>query len=408
VKVRLSEIPGLVRVARPPAPYGVRSLARCFSIDDLGRLARRRLPAGVRGYLEGGGEDEHTLRRNRAAFNEIELLPRVLEEVSELETGVTVLGSRVPLPIALSPVGAPRMFHHEGELAVARAARHSGIPFGVSTLGTVSVEEVAAETDAPLWFQLYVWGDRGAAKEAVARARAAGFSALLLSVDTTVRSKRERELRAGMTLPSPQLTLGTFADGALHPAWSWRFLTSDAIGFPNIDPSGPASRAAVGDMFDGTVRWEDLEWIRDAWEGPIALKGVLSAHEAVRAADEGLDAVIVSNHGGRQLDHVPATIDVLPRVVDAVEGRIEVLLDSGVRRGTDIVAALALGARAVLIGRAYLYGLAAAGAPGVRHAIDILAHELRMAMALCGVSRAADLDRSLIGRTAARRSGSPG
>jgi L-lactate dehydrogenase (cytochrome) len=288
------------------------------------------------------------------------------------------------------------MFHHEGELAVARAAGHAGIPYGISTLGTVSVEAVAAATTAPLWFQLYVWGDRGEGREAVARARAAGFRALLLSVDTSVRSKRERELHSGLNLPTPQLALRTFLDGALHPDWSWHFLGSEAITFPNIAPGGPRSREKLEDMFDGTVRWEDLGWIRDAWDGPIALKGVVNAEEARRAADEGLDAVIVSNHGGRQLDHVPATIDVLPDVLDAVDGRLEVLLDSGVRRGSDIVAAVALGARAVLVGRAHLYGLAAAGEAGVRHAIDILAHELRMTMALTGATRIGELDPGLV------------
>jgi L-lactate dehydrogenase (cytochrome) len=307
-----------------------------------------------------------------------------------------VLGCRAPLPIVLSPVGAPRMIHHDGELAVARAAGHVGLPYGISTLGTVAVEDVAAAAGAPLWFQLYVWGDRGAAREALARARAAGYRALLLSVDTTVRSKREREVHAGLTLPKPYLRPRTLMDGALHPSWAWHFLTSEAISFPNIGPPGPASRAKVEAMFDGTVSWDDLDWIRDAWDGPIALKGVLRADDALRAADEGLDGVIVSNHGGRQLDHVPATIEVLPEIVEAVEGRLEVLLDSGIRRGSDIVAALALGARAVLVGRAHLYGLAAAGEAGVRHAIDILARELRMTMALCGVPRLADLDRSLV------------
>jgi L-lactate dehydrogenase (cytochrome) len=405
--VRPAEIPRLVRVARPPAPYGVRALARCFSIEDLARLARRRLPSGARGYLEGGGEDEHTLRRNRAAFDAIELLPRVLADVSRVDTSTTVLGRRLPLPLVLSPVGGPRMFHHEGELAVARAAGHAGVPYAISTLGTCSVEDVAAAARAPLWFQLYVWGDRGEAREAVARARAAGFEALLLTADTTVRSKRERELRSGLHLPSPHLTLRTFADGALHPSWSWHFLTSEAIGFPNLAPSGPASRGRVEEMFDGTVSWDDLEWIRDCWDGPIVLKGVLRAEVARRAADEGLDAVIVSNHGGRQLDHVPAAIEVLSEVVDAVEGRLEVLMDSGVRRGSDIVAALALGARAVLVGRAHLYGLAAAGEPGVRHAIDILARELRMTMALCGATSVAELDRGLIRERDASRSQAP-
>jgi L-lactate dehydrogenase (cytochrome) len=406
--MKLQEIPSLMRVARPPAPYGVRALDRCYSIEDLARIARRRLPSGARAYLEGGGEDEHTLRRNRAAFDEIELLPQALHDVSRVDTATTVLGRRAPLPIVLAPVGAPRMFHHEGELAVARAARHAGVPYAISTLGTVSVEAVAAETDVPLWFQLYVWGDRSAAREALARARAAGFHALLLSIDTAVRSKRERELHAGLSLPMPDLRLRTFLDGALHPPWAWHFLTSEAVGFPNISRSGPESRAKVEEMFDGTVTWADLDWIRDAWDGPIGIKGVLRADEARRAADAGLDVVVVSNHGGRQLDHVPATIDVLADVVDAVDGRLEVLLDSGIRRGSDIVAALALGARAVLIGRGHLYGLAAAGEEGVRHAIDILAHELRMTMALTGAARIDDLSRDVLRRPerhAARRSG---
>lgn len=394
--MRLREIPALVRVARPAAPYGVRALDRCFSVEDLARVARRRLPVGARGYLDGGGEGEFTMRRNRAAFDAIQLLPRTLVDVGHVDTATTVLGSRVPLPIALAPVGGPRLFHHEGELAVARAVRDAGIPYGLSTLGTTSIEALAAETDTPLWFQLYLWGDRGVAREAVARARAAGFRALLVTTDTTVRSKRERELRAGVQLPNPELTLSTLADGARHPAWAWHFLTSDVIAFPNVAPPGAPSRERVTGMFDGTLSWRDLEWIRELWDGPIALKGVLRADEARQAADEGLDAVIVSNHGGRQLDHVPAAIEVLPGIVDAVEGRLEVLLDSGVRRGSDIVAALALGARAVLVGRAHLYGLAAAGEAGVRHAIDILAQELRMAMALSGAARIADLDRSLI------------
>ena len=394
--MRLGETLSLMRVARPSAPYGARSLARCYSIEDVARKARRRLPVGARAYLEGGSEGEYTLRRNRAAFDRLEFVPDMPRDVSRVDTATTVLGERLALPIALSPVGAPRMFHHEGERAVARAAGHAGIPYGLSSLATVSVEEVASQTDAPLWFQVYVWGDRGEAKEAVTRARAAGFKALLFSVDTAVRSKREREKRAGLNLPRPQLTLKTLLDGAAHPGWAWHFLTSEPISFPNIGPPDHRSREKLTEMFDGTACWEDLDWMREIWDGPILIKGVLGAHEAIRAADAGVDGVIVSNHGGRQLDHVPATIDVLSEVVDAVGDRIEVLVDSGFRRGTDIAAALALGARAVLVGRAHLYGLAAAGEAGVRHAIDILAHELRMTMALCGARSIAELDRGLI------------
>jgi|tagenome__1003787_1003787.scaffolds.fasta_scaffold20886645_2 L-lactate dehydrogenase (cytochrome) len=396
--MRLSETLHLLRPARPPAPYGAQTLARCYSIEDVARQARRRLPLGSRAYLDGGGEGEYTLRRNRAAFDDLEFLPRQPGDVSSVDTSTTVLGERVPLPFALSPVGGPRMFHHEGELAVARAARRAGIPYGISTLATTSVEDVAAQTDTPLWFQLYIWGDRAQSKDALARAKAAGYRALLVSIDTTVRSKREREKRAGLELPDPDLPVTTLVEGALHPGWAWHFLTSPTISFPNIGPPDQRSLREMPAMFDGTVSWADLDWIRELWDGPILAKGVLRPEEAIEAAERGLDGVVVSNHGGRQLDHLPATIDVLPQIVDAAADRLEVLIDSGFRRGSDIAAALALGARAVLIGRAHLYGLAAAGEAGVRHCIDILAQELRMTMQLCGARTVADLNPSLIRR----------
>jgi L-lactate dehydrogenase (cytochrome) len=395
--MNLSEIRELIHVGRGEAPYGVQALARCHGIGDLRRLARRRLPAAAFGYLEGGGEDEWTMRRNREVFGQVELVPRVLRAVSQPDTATTVLGTPMPLPLALSPIGAPRMFHHEGELAVARAARHAGLPYGISTLATQPIEAIAAAAQgSPLWFQLYLWGDRATARKLVAQARAAGYRALLLTVDTSVRSNRERELRHGVVLPNPELTPRTVVNGALHPAWAWHFLTSPALGFPNLSASGLTSRQRLAEMFDGTVGWPDLDWIRQEWDGPIALKGVLSADDARRAAGQGVDAVIVSNHGGRQQDHVPAALEVLPGIADAVGDRVEVLFDSGIRRGSDIATALALGARAVLVGRAHLYGLAAAGEPGVRHAIDILAGQLRTSMALCGAATLADLDRSLI------------
>lgn len=396
--MRPREIAELVRVSRPPAPYGARRLARTYSIEDVAGVARKRLARGARDYLEGGGEDEYTLRRNRAAFDHYEIVPSALHDVSEVDTSTTALGSELPVPVILSPVGGPRLLHHEGELAVARAACHARIPYAISTLATVSLERIAAETVGDLWFQLYLWGDRGVAKELLARAQDAGYRALLFSIDVSVRSKRERELHAGVKLPKPDLTLRTFLDGALHPSWSWRFLTSDAVSFPNVEGAHGTSGGSpsLSDMFDGTVCWDDLDWIRDVWKGPIALKGILSPDDARRAADTGVDAIVVSNHGGRQLDHLPATIDVLPGIVDAVGDRVEVLFDSGIRRGTDILTALALGARAVLVGRAHLYGLAAAGEAGVRHAVDILSEELRTAMALAGVTRLSEIDRRLV------------
>jgi len=399
--MRLTETLPLLRIARPATPPGARSLARCRSIEDVARKARRRLPKGARGYLDSGAEGEYTLRRNRAAFDELELVAQTLHEVDAVDTATTVLGRRIELPFALAPVGGPRMFHHEGELAAVRAARRAGIPYGVSTLATTSVEDVAAQAPGtPLWFQLYVWGDRGEAREAVARARAAGFEALLFSIDTTVRSKREREQRAGLDLPHPYLSLDTFLDGALHPNWAWHFLTSDTISFPNIGPPDHRSREKLTDMFDGTVTLADLDWIRELWDGPLLLKGVMRPEQALQAVDAGLDGVIVSNHGGRQLDHAPATIDVLPGIVQAAGEQLEVLVDSGFRRGSDIAVALALGAKAVLLGRAHLYGLAAAGEGGVRHCIEILAEELRMTMGLCGARSVAELDGTLIRRRA--------
>ena len=394
--MKFSEAVRLLRIKRPTAPYGAFTLARCYSIDDVARVARVRLPLATRAYLDNGGQGEYTLHRNRAALDTIELLPDQPRDVTSVDTTTTVLGQRVPFPIVLSPVGAPRFFHHEGERAVARAAGHAGIPYGISTLATVPIEEIATQAKGPLWFQLYAWGDRQDAQKAVERAHAAGFQALLLSVDTNVRALREREKRCGLDLPTPELSLPTFLEGVLHPTWAWHFLTSEAISFPNIGPPDHRSRDKINDMFDGSVSWDDLKWIRQVWDRPLLLKGVLRPEEAVRAAELGLEGIVVSNHGGRQLDHVPATIDVLPDIVDAVQGRLEVLVDSGFRRGSDVVAALALGAKAVLVGRAYLYGLAAAGEAGVRHCIDILASELRMTMALCGATSVKELDRHLL------------
>jgi L-lactate dehydrogenase (cytochrome) len=404
--MRLREILRLVRVGRPHAPYGgARRLARTHSVEDVARAARRRLPRGVAGYLDGGGEDEVTLRRNRRSFEAHRIVPAPLHDVGDVDTSTTLLGRPCALPLALAPVGAPRLFHHRAELAAARAARALRIPFGVSTLATTPLQDIASETDGTLWLQLYLWGDRSVARDLLAQADACGLDALVITVDAAVRSKRERELRAGITLPRPSLTLRTVLDGVAHPVWSWHFLTSPAPGFPNIGQTVAAAGDGPGRleaMFDGTLTWDDVAWIRETWHGPLALKGVLGADTARRAVEAGADGVIVSNHGGRQLDRTPATIDVLPEIVQAVGDRAEVLLDSGIRRGTDILTALALGAHGVLVGRAWLYGLAAGGEAGVHHSIDVLAEELRTAMALAGARTVGDLHPGMIQRPAHR------
>ena len=351
-------------------------------------------------YVDGGAEDEVTLRRNTESFSAFELVPRVLRNVDEPDLTTTILGQRAALPFALAPTGFSRMVQHEGELAVARAAARAGIPYTLSTMGTRSIERVAGEADGPHWFQLYVWRDRGLAKELIDRAKAAKYDALMLTVDVPVPGSRERDLRNGMTIP-PTLGLRTFVDGARHPHWWWRFLTGDVITFENVSdraasPSGVMAFLAA--QFDPSVEWDDIEWMRAQWGGPFILKGVMDAQDARQAADLEVDGIVVSNHGGRQLDDSPATIEALPRVLDAVGDRTEVLLDSGIRRGRDVVKALALGARACLIGRAYLYGLGTGGERGVDAAIALLGDEVRRSLQLVGARTVAELDESMVRR----------
>lgn len=386
--MKLRDFPLLL--PRLPAFGREQRLAATHSIEDLAREARRRLPSAPMAYLDGGAEDEITLRRNRAAFDDIALLPRVLRDVSSVDLSTTVLGRRQPTPLVFAPVGAPAFLHHEGERAVARAAASARVPYAISTVGSTSIDDVASEGDAELWLQLYLWGDRGEVHDLIDRAQDLGYRALVLTSDVSVRSKRERELRAGLRLPAPTPSLSTVLDGLRHPAWTWRFLSNPLPSFPNVHRGSPATRD-LGGLFDGTGSWDDVRWLRDRWDGPLVVKGIITAEDASRAADAGVDGVVVSNHGGRQLDHLPATIEVLPEVVAAVGDHIEVLFDSGIRRGSDILKALALGARAVLVGRAHLYGLAAGGEAGVTRAVDILLDEIRRAMALSGVTTVDEL-----------------
>jgi len=386
-------------VARFPS-RGTRSsrFDRLTSVADLRGAAQRRLPAAVFDYIEGGAEGEVTLRRNVAAFADTTFVPRVLRDVSDVDPSTTLVGRPLPLPLVLAPTGFTRIAHPEGELAVARAAARAGIPYTLSTLGTSSIEDVAS-AGGRRWFQVYVWRDRGLVEEMIARARAASYEAIVLTVDTAVLGRRERDVRRGLTLP-PAIGLETLVDGVRHPRWTWGLLRSEPIRFANVtgrhvgDGATPVRLADyVSSQFDSALSWRDLDWLRAAWDGPIVLKGIQSVADARIAATEGVDVVAVSNHGGRQLDRSPAVLDLVADVRDAVGDAVELLCDGGVRRGSDIVAALALGATACMIGRAYLYGLAAGGEAGVDHVLDLLDRDVRRTLALLGCPAAVELSR---------------
>jgi L-lactate dehydrogenase (cytochrome) len=379
-----------------------RRLARAASVADLRAIARRRLPGGVFDYIDGGAEDERTMAGNTDAFARTTFRPRVLRGLGAIDTSTTLLGRRLPLPLALSPTGFTRIADPDGELAVARAAARAELPYTLSTLGTRSIEEVAAASDGSKWFQVYMWRDRGLVEEMIVRAATAGYEALMLTVDTAVLGRRERDVRRGFTLP-PKIGPATLVDGLLHPAWTWAFVRAEPIRFANVagrqvgDGADAVSLSDyVASQFDPSLSWRDVDWLRSVWDGPIVLKGVQTVEDARLAADAGVEAVALSNHGGRQLDSAPAPLDLVAPVADAVGNRVEVLCDGGVRRGSDMVKAVALGARACMAGRAYLYGLGAAGERGVDHVLRLLAADVRRTMALVGATRMSDLSRDLV------------
>jgi L-lactate dehydrogenase (cytochrome) len=372
------------------------------NLEDLRAEARRRLPRSVFDFIDGGAETEYTLRRNQEAFERVTFRPRVLVDVSNIDTSTTVMGQRIDLPVILAPTGVCGMATARGEIPAARAAVAAGTVFTLSTMSAVSIEEVAQEAPGPHWFQLYIWKDRGLTKSLLERATAAGYRAMMLTVDTPVLGQRERDMRNGVTIPF-KITIGNAIDSVAHAGWLMKMARERKIDLANFEAAleGDGGRimslgAFVYSQFDSSVSWKDLEWLRSLWKGPLALKGVMTGEDARRAADAGIDAVVVSNHGGRQLDGLPATIEVLPEVVDAVAGRAEVILDGGVRRGTDVLKAIALGAKACMIGRPYLYGLAAAGEQGVAQALSILRAEITRALALLGRPTVASLDRSAV------------
>jgi L-lactate dehydrogenase (cytochrome) len=376
---------------------------RVVNIEDLRRLAYRRLPKPVFDYLDGGADDECTLRENTRAFNDILFRPRHAVAFKECDLRVRVVDHELACPWVLAPVGYSRLMHPEGELGAARAAGEFGTAYTLSTISAHKLERVKAATKGPAWYQLYLLGGRAAAEAGIERARRAGFSALAITVDTPVAGMRERDPRNGMKqlLGSSTLAKLPFLPDILaHPRWLAAFLADG--GTPKLENiivpgEGPMKLLDVGSALAETaVSWDDLKWIRKAWDGPILIKGVLTGDDARRSADEGAVAVIVSNHGGRQLDCVYPTIRALPEVVAAVNGKIEVLMDGGIRRGGDIVKAICLGAKAVLIGRAYAYGMAAAGYAGVVRALEILHADVDRTLRLLGCPGVAGLDESYV------------
>jgi L-lactate dehydrogenase (cytochrome) len=388
---RWAELAPLLRPHAVPVDPVARHLARAASIADLRLLARRRAPRAVFDYTDGGAGDEVSLRRSTAAFARVEFQPRVLQDVSSIDTTTTILGAPAAFPMVFAPTGFTRMMHTEGEPAVARAAERAGIPFALSTMGTTSIEDLAhASRGTRLWFQLYLWRDRVASRDLVVRAQEAGYEALVLTVDTPVPGARLRDVRNGLTLP-PSLSARTFAEGARHARWWFDLLTTAPLEFASLNRFDGTVADLVAQVFDPALTMRDLAWLREIWTGPLVVKGITTVEDARAVVDAGADAVVVSNHGGRQLDRAPTPLERLPAVLDAVGDRAEVYVDGGIRSGGDVVAAVAIGARAVLVGRAYLYGLMAGGERGVDRAAEILAKEVAGTMALLGVTRVVDL-----------------
>ncbi len=379
-------------------------LSDCHNVDDLRQLARGRLPWPVFDYIDGAADDEVTKARNTAAFDEVDLVPNVLAGVGAIDTSCTIMGRKSALPLMLSPTALQRVFHWQGERAVALAADKFGLWFGISSLATVSIEEIAALVATPKLFQLYVHKDKGLNASMIERCQAAGFDALALTVDTIVSGKRERCARSGFTTP-PRFTPSAVLSYATRPRWTLDYLVREKMRLPNLDShvsEGTGKAVSIAEYFntmlDTSMDWDTAARIRQDWGGTFCLKGVMSAADARRAVEIGADAIMVSNHGGRQLDGSRAPFDQLAEIVDAVGGEIEVICDGGVRRGTHVLKALATGATAASGGRLYLYALAAAGQPGVERALTLLKDEIERGMRLMGVTSVQQLDREMLRR----------
>jgi len=377
------------------------------SIEDLRLAARRRVPRAFYDYADCGSYNEDTYRSNRADLGTLKLRQRVMVDVSSRSTATTILGQKVNAPFALAPIGLLGMQHGDGEILSARAALAAGIPYTLSTMSVGSIEDVAEATGQPFWFQLYVIKDKGFTKDILARAQRARCSALVLTVDLQVLGQRHRDVKNGLTVP-PEMKLKNIIDIATKPAWAWSVLKAKRKTFGNISGYVPGMENVnslaqwTNDQFDPALNWKDVAWIKSNWPGKLIIKGIMDPEDAKIALDVGADAIVVSNHGGRQLDGAPSSISALPKIVETVGSKTEVMFDGGIRTGADIMRALALGARSCLIGRAYVYGLGAGGQAGVAKAIEILRKELDVTMALCGVSRIEDIGPQVIAPREAR------
>jgi len=379
-------------------------IKNCHNVADFRKLAKARLPAPIFHYIDGGADDGWSLANNNTAFNHYELLPRTLVDVSKVDLATKVLGCDLSLPLMLSPTGGTGMFHPDKELAVARAAAKHGLLYGLSTVGTTLLETLAQETSAPKMFQLYVFKDRGLTRELIARCKQSGYDALCLTVDTVVGGNRERDLRTGMAVP-PRMSAQFLASVIARPGWLWRTLRAGKLSAVNIDgwagqsPTKHASVAArIDAQFDRTLSWKDAQWIAQEWGGPFVIKGIITPGDANIARDHGASAVMLSNHGGRQLDCTPAPIDMVSAVREAVGDEFEIIVDGGVRRGTDVLKALALGANACSFGRPYLYGLAAGGEAGVTRVLDLMHAELERGFAMLGCRNVAEITKERVQR----------
>jgi L-lactate dehydrogenase (cytochrome) len=367
-------------------------LRRASTISDLRRIAKRRTPRAPFDYADGAAEAEITLQRARQAFLDLEFRPGILRNVETVDLTTDVLGRAAAMPFGIAPTGFTRMMQSEGEYAGSRAAEAAGIPYTLSTMGTASIEDVsAAAPSGRNWFQLYLWRDRDRSMELIERAWKAGNDTLMVTVDTPVGGARLRDLRNGMTIP-PALTLKTVLDASYRPGWWFNFLTREPLAFASLSRYSGTVADLIDSMFDATLTFDDLDWLRETWKGNLVVKGIQTVDDAKRAVDHGVDGIVISNHGGRQLDRAPVPLHLLPEIASGLKGKTSIMLDTGIMSGGDIIAALALGADFTLIGRAYLYGLMAGGRRGVDRSIEILRGEMVRTMKLLGVNRIADLN----------------